>query len=249
MASYGVFAKYYDRLMRDVDYAARADYLCAIFKKHALAGTNTMLLDLACGTGNISFLLAKAGFDVIGVDASPEMLAHAISKADSDAHNPVFICQDMRRLDLYGTVKAAVCTLDGINHLTGREAVLESFKRVSLFLEPGGLFLFDLNTPYKLSHTLLDNTFVYDLGDLYCVWQNSYSKKSNVCRFDLTFFEKSGNTYLRSDEHFSEKAYSTAQIEKLLKLSGLTLEAVYDDMGFSEPKEDSERLIYVVRKP
>lgn len=247
MTSYGIFAKYYDCLMADVDYAARADYLCAVFKRHELSGN--ALLDLACGTGNISVLLADAGFDVVGIDASPEMLSHAMVKADATANNPIFICQDMRRLDLFGTVNAAVCTLDGINHLPGRQAVLETFKGVSLFLEPGGLFVFDLNTPYKLAHTLSDNSFVYDYGDLYCVWQNSYNKKSKSCRFDLTFFENNEGSYYRSDESFSEKAYSTAQIKNMLEASGLLLEAVYDDPGFSEPTETSERILYVARKP
>jgi ubiquinone/menaquinone biosynthesis C-methylase UbiE len=246
MTSYGIFAKYYDRLMQDVDYAARADYLCAVFKKHNLSGN--ALLDLACGTGNISFLLAKSGFDVIGVDASPEMLSHAMVKADAAAQNPIFICQDMRSLDLYGTVNAAVCVLDGINHLPSREAVLCTFKGVSLFLEPGGLFVFDLNTPYKLAHILSNNTFVYDYDDLYCIWQNSYNQKTKTCRFDLTFFEKYENTYYRNEESFSERAYSTAQIKNLLNASGLSLEAVYDDAGFLEPTGKSERLLYVARK-
>lgn len=245
MKPYGVFAKYYDTLMADVDYAARADYLLTVLSRHGLAGRS--LLDLGCGTGAMSFEFAKSGFDVVGVDSSAQMLARAASKA-AGSKNPIFICQDMRSLDLYGTVAAAVCALDGINHLTGAQAVEKAFAGVSLFLEKGGLFVFDLNTPYKLENTLGDNAFVYDCGDVYCVWQNSYGGKSRLCRFDLTFFELDGGTYRRYDESFCERAYSTAQIKRRLAAAGLALEAVYDDLTFDEPKKDSERLIYVARK-
>jgi ubiquinone/menaquinone biosynthesis C-methylase UbiE len=250
MKSYGVFAKYYDTLISDVDYSARMNYIGEIFKKHEFAGKS--VLDLACGTGSMSFELAKSGYDVIGVDASAQMLSQAVAKATAKAgancQNPIFICQDMCSLDLYGTVSATVCTLDGINHLTSPQSVKKAFASVSLFLERGGLFVFDLNTPYKIANTLSNNTFVYDYGDIYCVWQNSYNEKNKSCRFDLTFFESDGDCYFRSDESFSERAYTTAQIKRFLDGAGLSLEAVYDDLGFNGPQENSERLIYVARK-
>ena len=246
MKPYGVFAKYYDSLMSDVDYSTRAHYICEIFKRHNFEATS--VLDLACGTGNISFELAKSGFDVIGIDASAEMLSQAAAKAGTNCQNPIFICQDMRCLDLYGTVSAAVCALDGINHLTNAQSVKKALDCVSLFLERGGLFVFDLNTPYKISQTLGDNAYVYDNDDVYCVWQNSYNAVSRLCRFDLTFFELGGDSYKRYDESFSERAYTTAQIKSWLEKSGLSLEAVYDDLGFEKPPEQSERLVYVARK-
>ncbi len=245
MKSYGVFAKYYDILMSDVDYKSRALYIKEIFHRHTIASNS--VLDLACGTGKISFELAKAGFEVIGVDGSPEMLSQAMSKSDN-SDNPVFICQDMRFLDLYGTVGAAVCTLDCINHLTSPAFVKQAFERVSLFLESGGIFVFDLNSPYKIAEILGSNSYVYDYGKIFCVWQNSYNENSRLCHFDLTFFEQDGNRYIRSDENFSERAYTTAQMEKYLKSAGLELAAVYDDMTFDAPHEKSERIIYVARK-
>lgn len=246
MSSYGIFAKYYDTLMSDVDYSARARYICQIFKKHGLPGNS--ILDLACGTGNISFELAKSGFDVIGVDSSEDMLSIAAQKAGTCCQNPVFICQDMRSLDLYGTVAGAVCTLDGINHLTTPESVKKAFASVSLFLEKDGLFVFDLNTPYKIANILGDNAFVYDYDDIYCVWQNSFNKKTKRCRFNLTFFERVKDRYIRSDESFSERAHSTAEIKSWLEGAEMSLEAVYDDLGFDEERENSERLVYVARK-
>lgn len=246
MTSYGIFAKYYDALMRDVDYAARTDYICKIFRKYGLCG-NTVL-DLACGTGAITYELVKRGFDVIGVDKSEQMLAEAVGKNGGMVQNPMFICQDMKNLDLYGTVSAAVSVLDGINHLDNCQSVKTAFSRVSLFLDKGGLFVFDLNSPYKIENTLGNNTFVYDLDEVYCVWQNSYDSKKRRCNFELTFFEFDGEHYTRSDESFSETVYSTDEIEKILVDSGFFLEAVYDDMCFQSPKEKSERLIYVARK-
>lgn len=246
MRSYGIFAKYYDTLMSDVDYSTRARYICEIFKKHNLLGDS--ILDLACGTGNISFELAKSGFDVIGVDLSDQMLSIAAQKAGASCQNPIFICQDMRSLDLYGTVTGAVCALDGINHLTTPASVKKAFASVSLFLEKDGLFVFDLNTPFKIANTLRDNAFVYDYDDIYCVWQNSFNAKTKLCRFNLTFFELVGDRYVRSDESFSERAHSTAEIKSWLEGAGMSLEAVYDDLGFNKPRDNSERLIYVARK-
>lgn len=246
MKPYGVFAKFYDILMSDVDYAARALYIGEVFRRHGIASDS--VLDLACGTGKISFELAKAGFEVIGVDGSAEMLSQAMAKSNGEADNPVFICQDMRSLDLYGTVGAAVCTLDGINHLTSAASVKKAFERVSLFLESGGLFVFDLNSPYKIAEILGENAYVYDYEKIYCVWQNSYNLENKICRFDLTFFEQSGDRYIRSDETFSERAYTMVQVEKYLKVAGLELAAVYDDMTFEPPHEKSERIIYVARK-
>lgn len=245
MRPYGVFAKYYDLLMSDVDYKSRADYICEIFRRHGI--TSNLILDLACGTGAMSFELAKAGFDVIGVDGSDEMLSEAIAKREAE-NNPIFICQDMRSLDLYGTVGAAVCTLDGINHLTTPAAVKQAFERVSLFLECGGLFVFDLNSPNKIANTLGSNAYVYDRDEIYCVWQNCYNPKSKICRFDLTFFEPCGDRYTRSGETFAERAYSTSQIEKYLKGAGLELVAAYDDMTFEKYNEKSERIVYAARK-
>lgn len=247
MTPYSVFAAYYDELMADVDYAGRAAYLCEIFRRHGLQPH--LLLDLGCGTGSFSLELARQGMEVIGVDRSPQMLSEASRKAGTTNGRALFICQDMRALDLYGTVDGAVCTLDGLNHITSSTDLGRVFSGVSLFLNPGGLFVFDLNTPYKFRHVLSDNVFVYDTDRVYCVWQNSLNVRTGLCRFDLTFFERQGETYRRSDESFSERAYTTRRIRGLLARAGLTLEAVYADLAFQPPQETAERAVYVARKP
>jgi SAM-dependent methyltransferase len=154
----------------------------------------------------------------------------------------------MQELDLYGTVDAVVCSLDSINHLTTSQKVINTFKKVSLFLNPDGLFIFDINSEYKFKNILSDNTFVYDYDEVYCVWQNSYNSKTKLCRFDLTFFENNNEKYTRYDESFYEREYSQKNIEKYLSESGLFLENIYEENTINKPNNESHRLIYVVRK-
>jgi ubiquinone/menaquinone biosynthesis C-methylase UbiE len=246
LTPYELFARYYDGLLCDIDYEKRAEYFSQLFMRHGVRPQ--IVLDLACGTGSLSIALANAGYDVIGIDRSPEMLSAAVQKAGSTNKNILLLCQDMCELDLYGTVDAAICHLDGINHLTSPQAVCKTFEKVSLFLNDGGLFVFDLNSPYKIAYELGNHTFVYDYDDIYCVWQNSYSPSSHLCSFDLTFFERSGEAYRRYDEHFAERAYTTRQIKSWLAKAGLTLCAEYDDFSFDAPYAESKRIIYVAAK-
>lgn len=244
MTPYGILAGFYDTLMSDVDYKARTDYIKQIFERHGLAPK--IVLDAACGTGNISFALKSMGYDVIGADLSADMLAVAMQKGGGQ--NPLFLNQDIRKLDLFGTVDAAVCVLDGINHLLSPQSVTAAFSSIALFTVKGGLFVFDLNTPYKFEKILGNNTFVYDYDDIYCVWQNSFNAGRGICRFDLTFFIENRGSYGRSDENFCERAYTPRQIEKYLCKAGFRLEALYDDLSFHPPAADSERAVYVARR-
>ncbi|MDR3645640.1 MAG: class I SAM-dependent methyltransferase [Clostridia bacterium] len=245
MTPYSVFARYYDTLMADVDYAAQADYLRRLFECYG--ASPRLILDLGCGTGSLLMELVRAGYEVVGADANPMMLSAAAQKlAGSEA--AVLVCQRMQELDLYGTVDAAVCMLDGINHLKSAREVLAAFRRVSLFLNPGGLFIFDINSVYKFQRTLACNAFIYDCDDVYCIWQNAFSQKSGLCRFDLTFFECCGSAYTRSDESFCERAYPRKKIEFLLKEAGLEPLAAYDGYGLKQAGETSERIVFVARK-
>ena len=163
--AYQAFASYYDRLIgNEVDYRARARYFDALIRRYADTPEQNLLLDLACGTGSLSVELSAIGYDVIGVDASAEMLAEAAAKGRGKI---LFLCQAFDTLDLYGTVGAVVCALDSLNHITDAAALEAAFARVALFTAPGGVFVFDVNTPYKHREILADNTFVYDLGDLF----------------------------------------------------------------------------------
>lgn len=242
---YSVFAKYYDLLMKDVDYAARAAYIRELFLRYGkAAGT---VLDLCCGTGSVTFALAALGYDMLGVDSSEEMLARAAAKQPAGGPVP-FICQDIRALDLYGTVSAAVCALDGFNHLLKVSDLQQAFSRISLFLEPGGLLVFDLNAPRKFEQAFGENAYVYDEDGVFCVWRNHYSSRNRTCVFDLTFFEPEGSLYRRGSESFAERAYPTPRVKSCLARAGLTLLAALDDMTFAGEKESSERIVYVARK-
>lgn len=246
MSSYSVFARYYDSLTLNVNYPARADYLCNLFSR--FNHDTGITLDLACGTGSLTVELAKRGFDIYGIDGSMSMLSVAQQKAADNDLNILFLCQQMQHIDLYGTVDTVICALDSMNHLTSENDVLSAFQRVSLFLNEGGYFVFDVNTTYKHKCILANNTFVYDTDDVYCVWQNNYEPKMNRVGISLDFFACDGEVYRRNSEHFFERAYTTDQLVAMLNKSGMELVHLYDDMSFSEPNDKSERLVFVTKK-
>ncbi len=154
----------------------------------------------------------------------------------------------MQQLDLYGTINAAICTLDSINHLTIEADVIETFRRVSLFLEPGGAFIFDVNTVYKHREILADNTFVYDTPEVYCVWQNSLNEDDSV-DITLDFFEEDDGAYYRSYESFSERAYPLSEIENWLSAAGLSVMHIYDELTQNDINDTTQRAVIVAVKP
>ncbi|MBR2715691.1 MAG: class I SAM-dependent methyltransferase [Ruminococcus sp.] len=244
-SSYNSFSEYYDVLMQNVGYKSRCKYILDVFER--LDHDMGLSLDLACGTGELTVELKKCGVDIYGVDASYEMLSHAMEKASDNELQILFLCQKMQHLDLYGTIDTCICTLDSINHLTNIEDVQKTFDKVSLFMNPGGYFLFDVNTIYKHNKVLADNTFVYDADDVFCVWQNSL-KENNIIDVELDFFEKDGKVYYRSSEHFSERAYSDEEITAMLNNASFEVVERFSDMTFDTPKDDDQRIIYIARK-
>lgn len=246
MADYDAFSFCYDRFTEDVDYRSRTANLLKLFEKYDKRPS--LLLDLACGTGNFSFPLADAGIDVIGVDCSEGMLAAAISKLTEGSENPLFLNQYAEELELYGTVDGAICMLDSLNHITEYENFCKAIARVSLFLEKDRLFIFDLNTPYKHKVVLGDNIFVREDGTAFCVWQNEYAGDNTVDIYLDFFVENKNGSYERLCENFSEVAYTTGQVQSALDEAGLELIATLDDMTDNEPTETTERITYIVRK-
>lgn len=242
---YNSFSEYYDTLMQNVSYKDRAQYILEIFRR--LDHDMGLSLDLACGTGSLTVELKRAGVDIYGIDASYDMLSFAREKALEHNLDILFLCQQMQNIDLYGTIDTCVCTLDSINHLTDERDVKRTFERVSLFMNKGGYFLFDVNTIYKHTDILADNTFVYDTDDVFCVWQNSL-RENYIVDIDLDFFECEGQAYYRTNENFSERAYTDEQITSLLTDAGFEVIARYSDMTFDLPKSDDQRIIYIARK-
>ena len=248
MASYGDFAYYYDMLTENVDYDKRCEYICGLLAENGVS--EGILLDLACGTGTLSLMLSEKGYDVIGVDGSEEMLTQAQEKKMETGADVIFLCQRMEEIDLFGTINAAVSTLDSINHVTDVNTVKEIFRRVSLFMEDKGIFVFDVNTPYKHREVLGDNTFIYDLDEVYCVWQNS-TDENLVTTISLDLFEKDEDdeeTYYRYSEEFSERAYDLDDIKSWLEECKFEVMAVYEEMTKESVKADTQRAVFVVRK-
>ena len=246
MSLYKDFASVYDILMSDADYSGRTEYLCRLFDK--FDRMPTLMLDLACGTGEFSNRFAKKGVQVIGVDISEDMLCVAKEKSAEKGNDILYLCQAAEELDLYGTVDGAVCCLDSLNHITAYEDFCRAIAKVSLFLEPERLFIFDVNTEYKHREILGNNTFVVEQDNVFCVWQNSFYSQENITDISLDFFVKEQENYKRFSEDFSERAYTCKEIEQAIKSAGLKTEAVYADMSENSPLENTDRVIYVTRK-
>lgn len=248
MASYGDFAYYYDSLTGNVNYEERCAYIRGLLAENGVG--EGILLDLACGTGTVALAMSDMGFDVIGVDASEDMLNIAQEKKMETGSDVIFLCQKMEELDLFGTINAAVSTLDSINHVTDEETVKEIFRRVSLFMEDKGVFIFDVNTPYKHKEVLGDNTFVYDMDDVYCVWQNS-TDENLLTRVMLDIFEKDEEdeeTYYRYCEEFAEKGYALEDIKQWLELYKFEVIGIYEELTKNPVGKDTQRAVFVAKK-
>ncbi len=248
MSGYSGFAQFYDRFTGDVDYSARARYFDTVIQKYAPGAG--LLLDLACGTGSLSFEMEKLGYDVIGVDDSCEMLGEAAEKRAEKESGALFLCQAMEELDLYGTVDATVCALDSLNHILGKDELFRVFKKVSLFSNPGAVFVFDVNTLYKHREVLGNNSFVIEDEDAMCVWQNAFDEDSGRVDIALDFFalQEDSGLWARTSTEFSEAAYSVELLKELAVKAGFEVRAVFDNDSFLPPRPDSERLIFVLIK-
>lgn len=247
MSGYDRFASVYDRLTGNVGYAQRADYLFMLLKNEGIE-TGT-LLDLACGTGSLSVALCEKGFEVIGVDGSFEMLSVAREKCTPYGDKILLLCQDMTELDLFGTIDCAVCSLDSINHLTEEADVYETFRLVSLFMNQGGIFVFDVNTVHKHKNVLADNTFIYEEDDVFCVWQNTYYEEDDSVEIFLDIFtENQDGSYTREQESFCERAYSDAMLTDMLEMAGFSVQGRFAELTTDAPADDAERVYYVCKK-
>ena len=244
MSGYHIFSQFYDNLTFNVDYEKRADYLQSVL---SLWGPESGLtLDLACGTGSMTLALKERGWDIFGVDGSQDMLSIAMDKAYDKGLSVLFLCQKMEALDLYGTIDTCISTLDSLNHITDKATLQAAFDKVALFMNPGGMFVFDVNTVYKHQKILGNNTFVYDTDEVYCVWQNSL-KENNIVNIELDLFEKADGVYTRHSERFKERAYEIDELKKMLKKAGFETLAVYRDMSTDALTDDSDRAVIVAR--
>ena len=241
---YNEFAYLYDELINDVDYKSWADYYFKIFSRYGLKPK--LGLDLGCGTGNMTVELAKRGIEMTGIDLSEDMLM--VAREKSEGLDILYLNQNMSEFELYGTVDFVVSSLDCINYITDKRELLRVFKLVNNYLDPGGIFIFDINTAYKLENVIGNNTFVLEDDNVFCTWQNEYDKKRKICDFYLTFFCKNGNEYTRFDEQHSERAYEIDEIKTLIESSGMKLLKVYNSLSFDNYKKNSERVFFVAQE-
>lgn len=242
MCGYGEFAAAYDLLTFNVPYDEIADYYAEILCKMT---SGKRLLDMGCGTGSLTVRLAERGFKVIGQDASTEML----SVAEGKSSEVMWICQNMEETDIGGEVDAVISTLDSVNHLDGREAFLNCFRQAAECLPGGGVFVFDVNTVYKHREILGNNTFIYDVDGVYCVWQNSFDLADNGVDIELDlFFENENGTYSRGGESFREIAFSKDEYCQMLEKAGFEVVNILEYLTYNIPKDDSEKLLISAKK-
>lgn len=241
---YNRFAYLYDSLINDVDYEKWTDYYFKIFDRYAL--NPELGLDLGCGTGNMTTALARRGVEMTGIDISEDMLM--VAREKSEGMDILYLNQDMCDFELYGTVDFIISSLDCINYITDKRDLLKVMKLANNYLNPGGLFIFDINTRYKLENVIGNNTFILEDENIFCSWQNEYDKKRKICDFYLTFFCKDEGKYQRFDEEHSERAYEIEEIKAIIEASGMRLLKVYDEHSFSSPKKNSERVFFIAQE-
>ncbi len=247
MESYRDFSRLYDSLIiKDVDYKRWADYIFKLFDKYKV--TPKLVADLGCGTGSLTCELAERGCEMIGVDQSADMLLLAREKAEKKSLDIMFLNQDMSKFKLYGSVNAIISSLDCVNYLTRTKQLENLFKQVAFYLEPDGIFIFDVNSKYKMEQILGNNTFTYDSGDIFYVWESRYSKRTKTCEYHLTFFEEKDGVYTRTDEYQRQRLYERDEIERAAAGAGLKIDACYGDLTMRKPSKKCERFFYIIRK-
>ena len=245
MDAYHSLAVSYDRLTNDVDYDATVDFYFEILKREGLKPRTAV--DLACGTGSVSMLLAKRGLQVTGVDLSEEMLTVAAQKAQNMDHAPLFVCQDLTELRLPKAVDLAVCALDSLDYITDPEDCAQAIRKIYKAMNPGGIFIFDVNTPEKL-RAMDGQVFLDEDDDVYCVWRGEFDQETNICSYGMDLFQRRGEVWERSFEEHREYAYSQAQLTGYLKAAGFIHIEVYADRRFEAPREGEQRIYFKARK-
>ena len=245
MDAYKNLALSYDRLTNDVDYEATVAFCNEILKREGLRPRTAV--DLACGTGSVAEILARQGLEVTGVDLSEEMLTVAMEKVMDMEKPPRFVCQPLQELRLPRGVDLAVCALDSLDYITNPDDCKEAIRRVYKALNPGGIFIFDVNTPEKL-RAMDGQVFLDEDDDVYCVWRGEFDRDTNICSYGMDLFQRRGNVWERSFEEHREYAYSREQLTEYLKAAGFTHIRVYADRLFEEPREGEQRIYFKARK-
>ena len=244
MGSYENFARVYDELMDNVPYEEWAQFILNLLQDRKI--TEGLVLELGCGTGKLMTLLGKAGFDMIGVDNSVEMLQIAREKTSQDF---LYLLQDMREFELYGTVKAVISVCDSVNYITKKEELRKVFQLVNNYLDPEGLFIFDFNTEYKYRELIGETVIAEDREDVSFIWFNEYDEESHLNDIDLkVFVQEEGDIYRKFQEEHIQRGYTLDEIKQLLEESGLIFLEAYEEYMMQAPQPDSGRIVVVAQE-
>lgn len=248
MEAYTSFAEVYDTFMDNVPYEEWAEYLAELLQEYDIE--DGLVLDLGCGTGSLTEILATKGYDMIGADGSAEMLEIAMEKKAQSGHDILYLLQDMREFELYGTVRAVVSVCDCVNYITDEKELEQVFRLVNNYLDPEGIFIFDFNTEYKYKEILGEQTIAEDREDCSFIWDNYYYEDENMNEYELTLFikEQDSNLYRKYQEMHYQKAYTLDAMRELIEWSGLEFVTAYDAYTRKAPTETSERICVVARE-
>lgn len=260
MEAYSSFAQVYDLFMDNVPYEEWSEYVIALLKEEKIE--DGLVLDLGCGTGKMTRLLAAAGYDMIGLDNSEEMLEIAreydygemcqeeLSIEDTDERRKIlYLLQDMREFELYGTVRAVISICDSMNYLLEEEDLLQVFKLVNNYLDPGGIFIFDMNTRYKYANMLGETTIAENREEGSFIWENFFDEEEDINQYDLTLFiREEDDRYSKYEETHYQRVYDLELVKRLLKEAGMEFVAAYDAFTKNPIREDSERIYILARE-
>ena len=245
MDAYKALAVSYDRLTNDVDYEAVVAFYKEILAREGV--TPRTAVDLACGTGSVAILLAEQGLQVTAVDMSEDMLTVASQKAVDMINPPRFVCQPLQELKLSRGVDLAVCALDSLDYITDPDDCAMAIQRIYKALNPGGIFIFDVNTPEKLK-AMDGQVFLDEDDDVYCVWRGEFDEQTNICSYGMDLFQREGDCWYRSFEEHREYAYTQEQLTQYLRIAGFTHIEVYADRRFEAPRDGEQRIYFKARK-
>jgi len=245
--AYQTFAEIYDQVMGDIPYDEWSRYLISLLRKEGI--DQGLLLELGCGTGIMTERLQRAGYDMTGVDLSSDMLEKAIEKRDQSGLPILYLHQDMRSFELYGTMRGVVSVCDSMNYLLTEKDFIKTCKLVNNYLDPGGVFIFDYKTRYYFGHVLGNRTENYEDDEIFYSWENAFSKKTNRNHYHINFFvPNGGNSYKRIEEEQVQRAFTLQEIKRLAKTAGMEFVAAYDACTENPPRKASQRIYVVLRE-
>lgn len=247
MEAYTSFAAVYDMFMDNIPYEDWGAYVISLLREQGIE--DGLILDLGCGTGSMTEILAREGYDMTGIDISPDMLQIAIEKRMESGADILYLNQDMREFELYGTVRAIVSICDSMNYLLEKEDLVQTFRLVNNYLDPEGIFIFDLNTEYKYRELLGQSTIAEDRQESSFIWDNSFDEETKINEYSLSLFiQEKGELYRKYQETHYQRSYSLDEVKEAIAEAGMEFVTAYDAFTRNAPKRDSERIYVIVRE-